>query len=77
MLVEQDLALHVEVLLEELSELEALGSTPMYACGTPVDVSPSLDAWHCFPMSGLPGVRLEDYEDAAAVTGACGAPRPS
>ena len=41
---------------KEIDELEELGATAKFRCGTPVDVGPGLRAWHCFPLSSYPSV---------------------
>ena len=47
---------------EEMKTLTALGSPPSFVCGTPVDVGPALDVWHCFPLSAYQSVPLASFD---------------
>jgi len=57
---------------EQLQELQNLGQEILFRCGTPVDVGPGLEVWHCFPLSNYPGVHLGDFRDVTELRGALG-----
>ena len=46
---------------EELEELAQLESPARFNCGAPSDISPSLDVFHCFPLSTRRSVHVTEW----------------
>jgi len=50
---------------DEIGLLFKLGTKVQFVCSPVVDVGPRLEAWHCFPLAGLPRISLRKCSSIA------------